>query len=135
MTLGTLIARWRAAPRGLFLVDGAGALLSAVTLGVVLPYFATALGTTENALRMLAAAPVLFAAYDLAARATPALHTRTGLRVIAAANGSYPLFSSVVLASDGVPLSGFGLAYFGLEFTVVVALAGLEWHVARGLPR
>lgn len=126
-------ARWRADARPLFLVDGLGAVLSAVLLGLALPLVADTLGTTRAALRTLVVFPLLYAAFDLACVLTPALCSGAGLAVIAALNAAYLVITATVLGLDGIELSLFGVAYFTADCGIVIALAGVELHVARGL--
>ena len=51
-------------PRRLFLIDGFGALLSAILLGIVLIKFETIFGIPKSTLYFLASLPCLFAIYD-----------------------------------------------------------------------
>ena len=49
----------------IFLIDGAGALVSTLALGLVLPAFQSHIGMPSEILYGLAAAPALFLIYDL----------------------------------------------------------------------
>jgi hypothetical protein len=130
MTLTTLITSLRADPRRVFVLDGVGALVSAVILGLVLPPFDEALGTTRSALHALAALPVAFALYDLVCWAARVRWWRAAVRGIATANLLYPVFSAVTLWNDQVPLTGLGIAYFTAESATLWAIAALEYRVA-----
>jgi len=126
----SIVAFLQADPRRAFAIDGVGALVSAVALGLVLPSFAVELGTTRPALYVLAALPVVFALYDLACVLLRAPRWRAALRVIAAANAAYAPISIAVLIGDGVGLSALGYAYFAGEITIVLALALLQLRTA-----
>jgi hypothetical protein len=117
------------------MLDACGALVSTLALGLVLPLFASELGTTRPALHLLAAFPLVYGLFDLACiRARTS--SRSALFVIATANGLYPVFSIAILARDAAELTAFGLVYFGLETAVVWGLAALEFAlVARPSPR
>ena len=130
MTVARLIASLRANPRRVFALDGAGALVSALVLGLVLPPFDDALGTTRPALLALAALPLLFALYDLVCWGARPRRWRAALYGIATANLLYPVISAVTLWGDGVPLTGLGAAYFTAESATVWAIAALEFRVA-----
>lgn len=120
----------RADPRRAFAIDGIGALVSAVALGLVLPGFVDELGTTRPALYELAALPVAFALYDFTCVLLRSPRWRTALRLIAVANASYPLITVIVLRWDGVDLTALGYTYFAIEVTIVGALAILQLRTA-----
>ena len=120
-------------PRTLFVIDGAGALLSALLLGVVLPRFASFFGMPREVLHLLAGFPVLFAGYDLFAYFRAADRQARSLRLIALANWGYCLLSATMVVRHLEQLTGWGLAYFGLEILVVAALAAYEWRTAGRL--
>ncbi len=128
----TALVVWlRADPRRAFALDGAGALVSALVLGLALPPFEHALGASRPALLSLAAVPVVFAFYDLACWAARPRRWRAAMRAIAIANLTYPVLSAATLWGDGVALTGLGATYFVLESAVLWAIAALELFVAK----
>lgn len=118
------------APRHLLTLDAAGALLSAVSLGLIAPLWADLLGTTPQTLRQLAVLPMLYLLIDLAAlwRAWPP--HRATLALVGAGNALYPLLASQLLQQDAVALTPLGWGYFGLECCVVWVLAAFELRAA-----
>lgn len=126
------LVRWlRERPRRAFAIDGAGALLSAVTLGLVLPRFSGALGMAPDALQTLASFALLLSAYDAANLVLPPRRWQRALRVLAAGNASYPVITLAVLGRDDVAITGLGATYVALELAIVLGLSGLWLTVAR----
>lgn len=113
-------------PSRLFAIDGAGALLSAVLLGVVLPAVQHLIGMPRPALYLLAAFPILFASYD----AWCYLRLRKGvapwLRLIGLANLLYCALSVGLLIYHFSLLTPLGIVYFVGELLIVLFLATLE---------
>lgn len=130
MTLATLITSLRANPRRVFVLDGVGALVSALVLGLALPPFDDALGTTRSALLALAALPLAFTLYDLVCWAARVRWWRAAVYGIATANFLYPVISAVTLWNDEVALTGLGVAYFTAESATLWAITALELRVA-----
>lgn len=125
-------------PKNLFLIDGAGALLSAFLLGVVLTRFQNFIGMPVNTLYFLAALPCFFFLYDLYAYFQPKERQPRLLKGIALANIAYCFVSSIALLYHFPALSFLGLAYFLVETLIVLALGIFEYKtaarlIARGL--
>lgn len=120
-----------AAPRRMFVLDGLGAAVSAVALGLVLPRFSELVGAAPSALRFLAVIPVGIAAFDLACALARPTAWRAALRLVACANLVYPWISAAALWRDELRLLPLGHVYFGVEFAVVAALGAFQLHLAR----
>lgn len=126
-----LIARLVRRPRILFLVDGAGALVTALTVGVVLPALGEYIGTPRPVLRALALTAAVFAAYSLTCAATLPTRWPGYLRGIALANAGYCLVTAAVLIRFRAALHLLDWLYFVGEIVVVGTLVTLELRVAR----
>jgi len=118
-------------PRALFLVDGAGALVTALTVGVVLPALGHYIGTPRPVLRALALAAAVFAAYSLTCAAVLPTRWAGYLRGIALANAGYCVITALVLIRFAAALHVLDWLYFVGEIVVVGALVTLELRVAR----
>jgi hypothetical protein len=126
-TFSTALARH---PRRLFLVDGAGASLTAVCVGLVLPSLPGAVGMPVVVLRSMALAASLLALTSLGcAWAGPRPWARW-LRALAAMNTSYCLVTLVCLMHFRTRLRALDWIYFVAEILVVSALVALELRVA-----
>lgn len=117
-------------PATLFLVDGLGALLSALLLGAVMPRLISFVGIPVSTLYLLAAFPVLFAIYDFYCFRGDGRKAGSQLRVIATLNLLYCILSVglVIYHRDTVTIPGF--VYFVLELLIVVSLALVEFSVS-----
>jgi hypothetical protein len=114
-------------PRTFFLIDGCGALVSALLLGVVLVQFESIFGMPAGVLYPLAAIAAVFMVYSLSCYARFPANWRPFLRGIALANLSYCLLTAGLVIYHYPSLSGWGVAYFVGEIALVVGLALAEW--------
>lgn len=133
MTLEKWIHRWALAPRSLFLLDGLGALLSALLLSQVLARFPVLFGMPRGSLYVLAAFPCLFALYDGYVYLRVAAYRSWHLRVIAFANLGYCAVSAGFLFLHRPDLTTLGWTYFLLELAILIALIRVQLRVAARL--
>ncbi len=111
-------------PKQLFLIDGVGALISALALGVVLPMFQHHFGVPISTLYLLAAAPVLFVIYDLVCYFSSV--GGRALKPIAFSNLGYSLLSVSLLSNHFYALTTLAFIYFSVELIIVFLLALIE---------
>lgn len=133
MPFNHLIERVKTHPRQLFLVDGAGALLSAFMLGVVLVAFQSYVGIPVSTLYVLAAVPVAFAIFDLVSYFQGAHRSGLLLRTIAVLNLLYCCLSLGFAYHHSVTVTLLGWVYILGEVAIVAALAFFELTVAGRL--
>ncbi len=126
-----LLDRFLRRPRTLFLLDGVGALVTALLVGVVLPRLGEYIGTPRPVLRALALTAAVFAAYSLACAALQPTRWPGYLRGIALANAGYCAVTAAVLIRFRATLHPLDWIYFAGEIVVVGALVTLELRVAR----
>ena len=111
-------------------VDGLGAVVSAVSVGVLRPLVQELIGFPASVLRALGAAAVGFALYSFSRFAQP--HPRpSALRVVAGLNLSYCVVTVGLLVAYASELRPLGWAYFLGEVVLVVALSVYELRLAR----
>lgn len=116
--------------KNIFLVDGVGAVLSAITVGVVLPLFSEQIGLSTEILRLLALVALVFGIYSLSCfwfvlRPKPSM-----LLGIISANSLYcVLVLSIALLSS--ELTTLGRAYFIIEAAIILGVVFLETRVYR----
>lgn len=118
------------APRKLFLVDGIGALISAFSLGVLLPYFQSHIGMPGHLLYGLAVLSTLFSLYSISSYLNFGLRWRAFMKGIAIINLSYCVLSFCLVYYFFEALSIYGLAYFIGEKLIVAVLVVIEWKTA-----
>ena len=117
--------------RTLFLIDGIGALVSALALGVILPTFESAFGMPKRFLYLLSATAACFALYSLCCHRYAKGERAPLLRGIAIANTAYCLFTLGLLVIFREPLTGLGKLYFGGEIAVILCLVFVEARALR----
>ncbi len=118
-------------PEKLILVDGLGALLSAFSLGILLPAFQPYFGMPVSVLYVLAIFPVFFALYDFTCYARKPQNWALFIRIIAVANLLYCCLSISLLLYHFTQLTSLGGIYFILELIIVITLAIFELQVAN----
>lgn len=120
-------------PRALLLVDGFGAILSAVLLGIVLVEFGAIFGMPANVLYILALLPCVFAIFDFLSAAKKRSNYGSLLKIIAVANFAYCLLSIGAIILHFQVLTIWGIGYFISELIIVSALVIIEWKTAGKL--
>lgn len=116
----------------LFIVDGIGALISSLFLGIVLVNFQEYIGIPVSSLYVLAAIPILFILYDIYCYmqlndTKAAFH----LRLIAIANLWYILVSIGFAVYHFPLLRPLGFIYLLGEIIVIFCIAFIQLEVAK----
>lgn len=117
-------------PKGLFLIDGLGALLTAFLVGIVLRMFEDAFGMPSKFLDFLSVLGGVFAIYSISCYLFVPKNWRIFLRVIAIANLLYCLLTAVLVILLYQQLTILGVIYFIGEILIVIALVYVEWSVS-----
>ncbi|MEL6718545.1 MAG: hypothetical protein AAFP82_07500 [Bacteroidota bacterium] len=118
--------------RTLFLIDAAGALLSAFMLGIVLMNLEHIFGIPPSTLSLLAIIPCGFAIYDIICYFKAQEKSNLLLKGIAYANLAYCGLSISFAFYHTSSLSIFGWLYIIGEIFIVVLLSRLEIKTANG---
>lgn len=129
-TTPALVERLKRTPRTLFIVDGVGALVTALLVGVVLPTLREHIGMPRPVLRALALTAAVFAAYSLTCAATGPTRWPRYLRTIAVANAMYCVVTAGCLFYFRARLAVGDWIYFVGEIVVVGTLVALELRTA-----
>lgn len=118
-------------PRTALLLDGIGALATALMLCGVLPMFHEAVGLSRGVLVTLGLFGAVYGAYSLACARFVTTHARRALAIIMVANLVYCGVSASVVLTHGAAMTALGIAYFAAEIVVILALVAFEWAVVR----
>ena len=110
----------------LFLVDGTGALVSAVMIGGVLANYPAVVGMSPKVLFLLASLAVVFAVYSFSCYFWGGTRWRLFLRVIAIVIISYLALTFWLMFLDCGTLMLTGVVYFILEIVVILMLVKIE---------
>jgi len=112
--------------RTLFLIDGLGAIISAVMLGIVLPRFEHLIGMPAVVLKGLTIAATMFAIYSLTCYAIQPKRWHIYLRTIGIVNLLYCAVSIGLVIYYYPQLTVLGILSFAVEKIIVFSLAMLE---------
>lgn len=123
------LQKFQSHPKKLFVIDGIGALLSALLLGVVLVRFENLFGIPARFLYFLAAFPLLFACYDFYAYRR--LNTAFLLKGIALLNYFYCGLSLSIALRHMDSITSLGWIYMWAELGIVFVLATVEFGVGK----
>jgi hypothetical protein len=116
-------------PKKIFLLDCFGALLSAISLGVVLPLFDSFFGLPNTILYSLAITALIFGIYSLVCYLFVRKSWRVWLLIIALANTFYALLSIIILFIFSQYLTFFDGLYFIIELVILALLIILEFKI------
>jgi hypothetical protein len=125
-----MINRMASNPRLMFLLDGFGALLSVLLLGVVLVKLESTIGMPTQTLYVLSGIAGFFVGYSFLCAFRIKKNWRPFLKIIALANLSYCLLTFSFLLYHQAHVTTIGLIYFLVEIVIIVALALFEFKVA-----
>ena len=117
--------------KNLFLIDGIGALVSAIFLGIVLVSLHSLIGMPRNILYLLAVIPCFFAVYSFTCHFAAIKNWQPYLKIIAVANLLYCCLTLGLVLGLREQLTYLGIGYFIIEIIIVVALAIFEWRTAQ----
>ncbi len=117
----------------IFLVDGLGALLSVVMLGMVLPTFPSYIGMPIPVLYWLAGLAFLLAITSLGCYKFADSTNPSWLRLISTANLAYCALTLCLLVLYYEVMTKLGVFYFVAESLIVIGLALWERKILRRL--
>ncbi len=120
-------------PRQVFLLDSAGALLTAFLTAAVLTYFHPYFGMPVKECYVLGAVAVLFAIYSAMCAIFLKENHAPFLKFIAITNGIYCLITTGFVIYHFPALTKLGVSYFVVETLVVAFVIALEWRTAEAL--
>ena len=120
-------------PKQLFLIDGIGATVSAVMLGIVLVQLESMFGIPKSVLYFLAALPCFFAIYDCFCYRNINNTKNIGfyLKIIAVVNLLYCCLSLGLAFYHYETIKMLGWLYIVGEILIVMVLVSIEWRVAN----
>lgn len=118
-------------PQQVFLLDAAGAFLTAFLLGVVLPQFQSYFGIPIYLLYLLALIAFCFFIYSLSCFWLYPRNWSPYLQGIATANLAYCLLTLSLVFYHYHTFTVLGILYFVIEALIVAALAFFELRFSR----
>ena len=115
----------------IFLIDGIGASMSAIALGVVLPYFQQWVNMPLPILFILCGLAIGFALFSFTIYILTSPSNSRWLRRIMLANLSYCTLTALLVYKYFNILTQLGLTYFIGEILIILTLVGLEYKIYR----
>ena len=110
----------------MFLLDGIGALVTAISLGIVLTKFNAYFGMPIPVLHKLALVACGFAVYSLSCHFLLTAKWGKFLKPIIFANAAYCVASAILVVYHFEKLTIIGIVYFVIEILIIVALIYIE---------
>lgn len=126
-----LIKRIEQNPKILFLIDGFGALTTALFLGIILVKFETFFGIPSSTLYLLATIPIFYMIYDVYCYKKDTLQLAAYLRGIAIMNLIYCILSLGLAINLAKTIRIWGWLYVIGEIIIIVTLSIIELKVAQ----
>ncbi len=118
-------------PKKLFQIDGFGAIISAILLGIVLVKLEYLFGIPKPTLYFLASLPCIFAVYDFYCYLKIDNNLGSFLKIIAFANLIYCCLSIGLAIYHREDISNLGWIYILTEIAIVSGLSLIELKVAK----
>ncbi|HKL15550.1 MAG TPA: hypothetical protein VJ915_07930 [Balneolaceae bacterium] len=115
----------------LFLIDAAGAFVTAILLSQVLARYESAFGMPGSVLFVLAGIALVFGVYSVLCHFLVEENTAKFLKVIAAANTMYCILTLGLMMMHASTLTWLGLAYFTGEIIIILMLVRLEYKTSQ----
>ena len=113
--------------RKLLLIDGVGAFISAMFLGVVLTRIQHLVGMPEQVLIILSLIAMVMALNSYISSSLKNINHQAALRRVAIINVIYCLITLMLVIYYFGEMKAIGLAYFFLEMFIIVILVFWEW--------
>ncbi len=114
--------------KNIFLVDGLGALSSAICLGIVLVHFQSLIGMPVESLYLLAAIAICLSAYSMICHLVIRVRQQTFLKALILFNCTYILLSVLMVYLHFAELKIWGLLYFAIEIAIIGLIVYVEYN-------
>lgn len=125
------ILKFTQKPKNIFLLDGFGALLTALLIFFVLRTFNDFFGLSKSTLEYLAVLALFFSIYSVSCYFLVSDNLKTYLKIICTANILYCVLTIGILFYNYRDISIFGIAYFLGEIAVISGIVFLEVKAIR----
>lgn len=133
-TLQNLTQKLGLRPRNVFLLDGVGAIFSALLLVALLAPFENIFGMPRKVLYTLSIPAFGFAVYSLSCYFIDVKRWQSFLKFIAFANFIYCCVTFGLVIREYDSLTMLGVAYFLGEIVIIFAVIGIELMVLTRKP-
>lgn len=132
-TFSKIFSSLKSNPSQLFLIDGLGAIATAISHGVVLVSVQHLIGIPENLLYILALVASTFATYSLLCYFIRPKSPAIFIRIIAIANLLFCVATLSMMIYYYEVVLPLGYAYFMIEIAIVTVIITMEFGLAKTL--
>lgn len=130
----SIIQKLAAQPKYIFLIDGLGALITTLSLLLLIIPFQGGWGTDSAFISRLASATVFFTLYSLSCFFMVGKAWKKLLVIIITANTIYCIITAWMLYQSFNSMTLWGIAYFAGEIVVILTLVSVEVYLIRIAP-
>ena len=120
-------------PKIIFLIDGIGAVITAVLLLLILFKFQSSFGMPEKPILYLSGIALFYAFSSLSFYFKTTENIIPYIKYMVIANTLYCLLSAVFVYYNFSALTSLGLGYFSVEIFVIMILVGIEWSLVSSI--
>ena len=120
-------------PKRIFLVDALGALLTAISLFVIVVQLEYSFGIPSKVIYIMSGTAFSLFIYSISCHLLIKLNWKPFLGVIIACNSIYSLVSIGLLIKHSEKLTELGWIYFMLELTVILIIVIVEYSAYTNL--
>lgn len=117
--------------RSIFLLDGVGAVVSVLLLGVVLPALQPWIGMPLRVLHLLALVPIFYGVYSLCCFWLVDHRSPRWLLAIMVANALYCVLTAVLVMVHVGEMTRLGVVYFVADALVIAGVVAFEGVILR----
>jgi hypothetical protein len=128
-----LINKIAESPRKIFTIDAIGAIVSALSLYVLVLPLNTYFGVPLSIVWILGGVSLAFFLFSLFCNLTTGKHDAIKLRIVITANLLYGILTAILVLWNHSSITGLGIAYFVAEYSVIIALVLLERECLKKL--
>lgn len=129
MIFSALSKYFKKNPKRIFVIDACGAVVSATSLGIIMPLFQDSFGMPLPILQILALVAVVFAIYSFSCYFISVQNWKLFLKIIMIANALYCLLTAGLAGFFYPFLTLLGIIYFVLEILVICFVIWVEKRV------
>ena len=125
--LKSAIEKLTTSPKRVFLLDGLGALLSALFLFIIVSFFGQKFGLPDKALYLLLTLALTFSVYSLFCYYFRDKQWKLFLRAILIANLLYIILTIMTLINNSNSVTILGFFYFTIEILIISIIVMIEF--------
>jgi hypothetical protein len=117
-------------PYKFFLLDGIGAMVSAIFLGIVLVKYNNYIGMPSHLLYILSSVALALSMYSVTCFMKRVSNWKAWLKAISILNLLYCILTAIMVVYNWDQIKTLGVTYFTIEIILIIGFAIFEWKTA-----